>query len=448
MTDNDNDNNGFTPFPGVLDSEAAVAGACMISSRHADEAAAILTENDFYDLGHAAVFTAASDLSGRGAHVDEIAVRNHLARTGNLQSLGPSGTRLFELIHQAVTPLDGLRWHADLVRADAIRRIAHMACIQGVQMTAHPTFEPEHIGLILDKLAAADPAAHAVHNLWIRDGLDDFLDSLDKPTDDTVIHTPWPDLDHVVKLRPGQLVVAGARPGGGKSLFGMQVAMKNAITNRIPTLVVSMEMRRAEVMRRIYAAEAGVLLDRLTNHTLDEADWNRIGAATDRIRNAPLVIDDSPHASLQHLRARLRWMSASDPVRLVVVDYLQLMISSRKSENRVLEVTELTRGLKLLAMELDVCVVALAQLNRGAEQRANKKPTLGDLRESGSIENDADTVLFMHPEPDDRRGELDIVVAKQRSGAHGVDVPLVFQGHHARFVPKAWTPHNALRTVA
>lgn len=439
--------NGYTPHPGILDSEAAVAGACMISPRHADEAAAILTADDFYDLGHAAVFTAAAELSGSGAYVDEVAVRNHLARTGNLQALGPGGSRLFDLIHQAVTPLDGLRWHADLVRADAVRRRIHMACSRGVQISAHPDFEPDHVSLILDGITDAVPAGRDQRDLWIRDGLDDFLDSLDKLADETVLPTPWPDLDHVVKLRPGQLVVAGARPGGGKSLFGMQVAMKNAIVGRTPTLLVSMEMRRAEVMRRIYAAEAGVSLDQLTNHTLADSDWQRMGAATDRIRNAPLVIDDSPHASLQHLRARLRWMASTEPVRLVVVDYVQLMISSRKSENRVLEVTELTRGLKLLAMELDVCVIALAQLNRGAEQRANKKPVLADLRESGSIENDADTVLFMHPDPDDR-GALDICVEKQRSGAHGITVPLVFQGHYARFVSKAWTPHNALRSVS
>lgn len=444
---------GYQPHPGVLDSEAAVAGACTISARHADAAAEILDENDFYDLGHAAVFTAACELSGRGAHVDATSIRNALIRNDTLRSLGGDGSRLLDLIHHAAPAIDGLRWHADVIRADAIRRRAHAACVRGVQITSQATFELEHIDIVLDELGRAAPTGEADRALWVDDDHEDFLDDLDKPTRETVFPTPWPDLDQHVKLKTGQVAVVAARPGGGKSLFGTQLAAQTAVRDRVPTLVMSMEMRRFEVLRRIYAAEAKVNLGSLNNHTLTDDDHTRIAETANRMRNAPLVIDDSSHTSLAHLRARLRWMARTAPAKLVIVDYLQLMISSRKAENRALEVAELTRGLKLLANELDVCVIALAQLNRGPEQRAGRKPTTADLRESGSIENDADTVLFTNMEPDlpnggKRLGEIDIIIAKNRNGPHGIEIPLAFQGHYARFRPLAkppWTPHDAAR---
>lgn len=442
---------GYQPYPGVLDSEAAVAGACMTSARHADAAAEILTEDDFFNLGNASVFAAACELSGRGAYVDAAAVRNLLIRNGNINTLAGRDARLYDLMHAAVG-VEGVRYHADIVRADAIRRRAWSACVRGVGITSEPTFEIEHIDRIVEELDRAAPEGDTERALWVDDDHEDFLDDLDKPTRETILATPWPDLDEHVKLKTGQVVVIGARPGHGKSLSGTQIAAKTAVEHRIPTLVMSMEMRRFEVLRRIYAAEARVNLNRLNNHTLDDDDHARIAEVANRMQGAPLVIDDSSHTTLAHLRARLRWMARKAPAKLVIVDYVQLMISSRKVENRALEVAELTRGLKLMANELDVCVIALAQLNRGPEQRANKKPTLADLRESGSLENDADTVLLLHLEPEEsngakRLGEIDIIVAKNRNGPHGMDVPLAFQGHYARFRPMArqWTPHDALR---
>lgn len=444
---------GHQPHPGVLDSEAAVAGACMISARHVDAAAEILTEDDFYNLGHATVFAAACELSGGGGWVNEASVRNTLIRNGNIRMLGENGSRLLDLIHAATPATDGVRYHAEIIKADAIRRRAHAACLRGMQITSEPTFEAEHIGLILDELGNATPENTTDRPLWVTDGLEEFLDSLDTPVAETVLPTPWPDLDEHVKLRTGQVIVVGARPGNGKSLFGMQVAAKCAIEAKIPALMLSMEMRRGEVMRRLFAAEAKVNLTRLNNHDLTDDDHGRLTQATGRIRNAPLVIDDTSYTTLAHLRSRLRWMARTAPVRLVVVDYVQLMLagSSQRAENRALEVAQLTRGLKVLAMELDLCVIALAQLNRGPEQRAGRRPTLGDLRESGSLENDADTVLLMHLEPGEdsskRLGEIDIIIAKNRNGPRDIDVPLAFQGHYARFrsMAKPWTPHDALK---
>lgn len=453
-----NDTPGHQPYPGVLDSEAAIAGACMITARHVDAAAEIIVADDFYNFGHAAVFTAACELSGSGGWVNEASVRNMLIRNGNISLLGENGSRLLDLMHAAAPAVDGVRYHAEIVKADAIRRRAHNACMRGMQITAEPTFETEHIGMILDELGRAVPEGATDRPLWVGDGLEAFLDGLDKPVDNAVLPTPWPDLDHHVKMRGGQVVVVGARPGGGKSLLGMQLAAQAAITRRVPALMLSMEMSRDEVMKRLYAAEAGVELNHLNDHRLTDDDHARIDKVTSGIRTAPLVIDDTAHANLAHLRARLRWMARTAPAKLVVVDYVQLMAPARRAENRALEVAEITRGLKVLAMELEICVIALAQLNRGPEQRAVRKPTMSDLRESGSLENDADVVLFLHPEPEDaskesgrRDSEIDVVVAKNRTGPRDIDVPLSYQPHKARFrsiARPAWTPSGALRGVA
>lgn len=449
---------GYQPHPGILDSEAAVAAACMTGARYVDAAAEILTEDDFHNLGHASVFAAAAEISGRGGHVDAASVRNALIRNGNIRALGADGGRLLDLMHIGAAPVAGVRYHAELVRADAIRRRAHAACLRGVQITSEATFETEHIGLILDELGNANPEGAEDRKLWVHDGLEDFLDGLETPIDDRVLPTPWPDLNHHVKLRGGQVVVGGARPGGGKSLFGTQLAACAAVDSKIPALLLSMEMRRDEVMKRIYAEQAGVELNHLNDHKLTDDDHVRIAEVTNRIREAPLVIDDTAHATLGHLRARLRWMARTAPAKLVVVDYVQLMTPQRRAENRALEVAEITRGLKVLAMEMDICVIALAQLNRGPEQRATRKPTLADLRESGSLENDADTVLFFHPNPEDptkesgrRGGEIDVVIAKNRTGPRDIDVPLSYQPHKARFRSIAkprWTPSDALRGAA
>lgn len=430
------------PHPGILDAEAAVAGACMVSNRFADAAAEILDEADFYDFGCASVFAAACELAGAGKPVDATAVKNRLIETDRMRNLGANMGRLLDLMHGAPAALGTVQFHAEAVKADSVRRKVQMACVRGAGISGHVGFELEHVARILDDIHAAMPDMRADQPLWAGDDLDGFIGSLAEPLGDTRIPTPWPVFDDRVTLAPGRLIVAAARPGGGKSIFGLQVAVNAAVRHDIPALVSSMEMPRAEVNRRVFANLARVNLERLEKHVLDDGDWARINAAAERLRGAPLVIDDQGHTTLAHLRARLRWMARSGrPARLIVVDYIQLMTATRKAESRSLEVAEFTRGLKLMAIELNVCVIALAQLNRGSEQRGGKRPILADLRESGSIENDADVVLFVNREPEfegnPRLGEVEIYVAKQRSGPAGVEIQLAFQGHYASFMPMA-----------
>jgi len=427
----------LSPHPAVLQAEAAVAGGVMFSTRHVDAVIGILTEDDFYDLIHSAVFAAATELASSGKPVDEIAVRNHLAKTGRMAALPRLAERLPELIHVGAHAIGNLQADAEVIREDAIRRRVQLACVRGVGITSHPTFELEHIDRIIDDLHNALPHAKVEEPLWIRDDFDDYLEDLSRPDDGRRITTEWRDLDEKVSMRPGRLVVVGGRPGGGKSIIGLQVAVHAAIDNGIPALVSSMEMPRTEVLQRTLAQRSGVPMTRLENRTLTEYDWEHIAKVADEIRESPLVIDCHSATSLGHLRARIRWMSRTLKPQLVVVDYLQLMTATKKAERRDLEVGEFTRGLKLMAIELDICIIALAQLNRGAEQRTNKKPQMSDLRESGSIENDADIVILTHPEPEEgedrkRLGEIDLIIAKNRNGPKDITIPLAFRGYVSR----------------
>ena len=200
----------------------------------------------------------------------------------------------------------------------------------------------------------------------------------------------------------------------------------------------SLEMGRNEIVMRLLSAEAGIELSRMRAGRLSEEDWQRMVDKTTQISSAPLFIDDSPNLTMMEIRAKARRMKQKFDLKLVIIDYMQLMTSGKKVESRQLEVSEFSRQIKLLAKELEIPVVALSQLNRGPEQRTDKKPMMSDLRESGSLEQDADVVILLHREDvydkeSPRAGEADIIVAKHRNGPTRT-VPVVFQGHYSRFV--------------
>jgi replicative DNA helicase len=228
------------------------------------------------------------------------------------------------------------------------------------------------------------------------------------------------------------------------SLAGLGIATHTAVKCRQPAALFTLEMPRAQINDRIMAAEARVSLTAFEERKFSDWDWNRIAKVADQVRSAPLIIDDASQLTVAHVRTRLRWMSGQGmPAAVVVIDYLQLMKATGRHESRVSAVGEISRDLKRLAIEFNVPVVALTQLNRASEARSDKRPAMSDLRESGAIENDADTVLLLHrpPEPTeternegakDRSGEVDVLVEKQRQGINKIDIPLAWQAHYAR----------------
>ena len=258
----------------------------------------------------------------------------------------------------------------------------------------------------------------------------------------TGIPTGFAGLDQLTNgLHGGQMIVVAARPAMGKSTLALDFARAAAIKHNRPTVFFSLEMGRSEIAMRLMSAEGSVPLQSMRKGMLDSRDWTTIASTRGRINDAPLYIDDSPNMTLVEIRAKCRKLKQRVGLEMVVIDYLQLMTSGKRVESRQQEVSEFSRALKLLAKELQVPVIALSQLNRGPEQRADKKPAISDLRESGSIEQDADMVILLHREAayekdSPRAGEADLIVAKHRNGPTDT-VVVAFQGHFSRFTDMA-----------
>ena len=255
------------------------------------------------------------------------------------------------------------------------------------------------------------------------------------------IKTGFKDLDSLTNgLHPGNMIVVAARPAVGKSTLGLDIARNAAIHNGDCSVIFSLEMSRSEITMRMLSAEARVSLNNIRSGALSDDEWARLARRMGEINDAPLFIDDSPNLSMMEIRAKARRLKQRHDLKLVVIDYLQLMSSGKKVENRQQEVSEFSRQLKLLAKELNVPVIAISQLNRSPEQRSDKKPMLSDLRESGSIEQDADVVILLHRDdlydPQNRSGEADLIVAKHRNGPTKV-VTVASLLHFAKFADMA-----------
>lgn len=436
---------GDTPSRAVLDAEDAVAGAALHGRNYTETAAEILTADHFHQPQCAIAFGAALHLAGSGQWVDAPAVVRHLQQTGGIGVFGNNPARVYELASRGAVGTEAVRHHAQTVADDQSRREMWRACMRGVQLTSSPAFDatvdPEVVLAAIQAAALGRPDTQA---LLLADDFDEYLQSLEKPDMNPVLPTPWVDVNEKVRIRGGQLVVIGARPGGGKSLAGLGIVMHTAIKRGKPAVLFSLEMPRFQIDDRIMAAQATVSLTSFEDRKFADWDWARIAGVTAGIRDAPLVIDDATTLTVSHVRTRLRWMVGQGmPAAVAVIDYIQQMKPTGRHENRVAAVGEISRELKKLAMEFNIPVIALTQLNRASEGRADKKPAMSDLRESGSIENDADIVMLLHrplPLTDDERArnerdrtdEVDVLVEKQRQGKNKIEIPLVWQGHYAR----------------
>lgn len=428
--------------PSDVEAEQAVLGSMLLSQHVIDRMIAIVEPTAFYRPAHATIFTAITDLYGRSRtpKVDPITVGEELARTGDLAKVGGSGY-LHHLVSRVPTTAHAEQY-AEIVRDKALLR----AVIETSNRAAARAYAQQDTAteILDDAMAEFQGAATGASPLEVKLSVGDrwasFLDELQAGKDPHALDTPWHDLNEVIELKPGQLITVGAATGGGKSLFGMNLAAHVAIRRCRPALVASLEMGGSELMARLTAAEAGVDLDRLIRRRLHDHEWAKVIKVNDRLQNARnFILDDSPNLTLSKIRARLRWMAShGHPAALVVADYLQLMTpeGSGGNANRAQEVAMISRGLKTMAMEFEIPIVALAQFNRGA---VGRQPLVSDFKDSSSIEQDSNVIVLMHrPLAEDgtdtgpRAGEIDLIVAKNRNGANGRIIPLIFQGHYAR----------------
>ncbi len=433
--------------PHNLEAEESLLGA-MLLSRDAITAAveARIEASDFYKPAHTHVYDAVLSLYGQGEPVDPVTVAEELRRVELLDAIGGRST-LLEI--QAGTPASANASHyAKIVSELALLRrligVAGDIAEMGYEM-------PDDVADTLDRAESLvfEVAERRVAEsmIGIHDALQETLDHLESlyGSDGAVTGVPtgYHELDEILLgLQRSNLVVVAARPGAGKTAFALGAAANVAMTARRPVLFFSMEMGSMELTKRVLAAEARVDARKLQTGNIPESEWSRLSHAVGRLAEAPLFIDDNPHCTVMEMRAKARRIRARHgDLGLIVVDYLQLMATPKRSENRQVEVSELSRGLKILARELEVPVMALSQLNRQLEYRQDKRPMLADLRESGSIEQDADVVCFIYRDeiynPDsDQQGVAEINVAKHRNGPTGL-ARLAFQAHLTKFVNMA-----------
>ena len=435
--------------PHNLEAEESLLGAMLLSR----DAISVATEtrvetSDFYKPAHAHIYDAILALYALGEPVDPVTVAEELRRVDLIDALGGRAT-LLRL--QAQTPASANAVHyAKIVNELALLRRLIAVAGDIAEMGYTDT------GEVIETLDRAESLVFEVAQHRVTDSMTNVHDALQMTLDQleslfgtdgeiTGARTGYTELDNMLLgLQPSNLIVVAARPGAGKTAFALGAAASVAMTARRPVMFFSMEMGVLELTKRLLAAEARVDLRRLQTGNIPTDDWTRLSHGVGRLGEAPLCIDDNPHCTVMEMRAKARRVKARNgDLGLIVVDYLQLMTpsTSRRSENRQVEVAEISRGLKILARELDCPVMALSQLNRQLEYRQDKRPMLADLRESGSLEQDADVVMFLYrddmynPNSEDR-GMAEVIVSKHRNGPTGV-TKLSFASNFTRFADMA-----------
>ncbi len=404
-----------------------------------------LRGGDFYKPAHQTIYEAILDLYGRGEPADAITLSAELTKRGELGRVG--GAPYLHTLISSVPTAANAGYYARIVSERAILRRLVEAGTRITQMGYADTGEVDEvvdraqaeIYAVTERRTSEDYAPLAE----IMEGTLDEIEAIGSRGGTMVgVPTGFTDLDGLTNgLHPGQLVVVAARPGLGKSTLALDFARSASIKSGLTSVIFSLEMTRNEITMRLLSAEARVGLHHMRTGSLGDDDWTKLARKMSEVASAPLFIDDSPNMTMMEIRAKCRRLKQRHDLKLVVVDYLQLMSSGKRVESRQQEVAEFSRALKLLAKELEVPVVALSQLNRGPEQRTDKKPMLSDLRESGSIEQDSDMVILLHREDayereSPRAGEADFIVAKHRNGPTAT-ITVAFQGHYSRFVDMA-----------
>ncbi|MEZ5373156.1 MAG: replicative DNA helicase [Microthrixaceae bacterium] len=433
--------------PHNLAAERSLLGAMMLSPAAIGEAIQRLDASDFYQPSHSHVFDAIAGLYAAGSPVDSVLVADQLSRNGLLDAIGGPGT-LIELQGSAAA-VSNAAHYAKVVEENALLR----RLIATASEISELGFQPAD-----DVAATMDTAESLIYRVAqrrvtdtlvpLRDLLGDTLDRFEQMYEQAgaVTGTPtgFTDLDtKLYGLQPGALIVMGARPAMGKTALALAIARNAALSAGKSAVYFSLEMSHLELTQRLVSMDARVDSSHLRNGKVSDSDWNRITRSLGRLGDADLWIDDNANLTVMELRAKARRLKSElgGSLGLIVVDYLQLMSGPGRAENRQTEIAEISRGLKVLAREIDTPVLALSQLSRSLEQRADKRPMLSDLRESGSIEQDADVVLFLYRDevynpdtPDAGLAELNI--SKHRAGPTGT-CRLVFLPHHTLFENEA-----------
>jgi replicative DNA helicase len=443
---------GISP-PHSIEAEQSLLGAVLLSDKPMYQY--VVSDNlqpeDFYRDRHRLIFASMLDLWRDNEPIDVLTVTEHLRARGKLEEAGGQGE--IDVLTSFTPSIGAIRAYAKIVKERSLLRRV-LTTTYEIQASVHAhDLEPrdivEHAERAILEVAHDDTTKDFRE---VRNVLDDEVRRWHMLSTEGVTMTGTPsgfaDLDEITGgFQPGNLVIVAARPSMGKSAlvtnFAENVALHPDPERRKAVALFSLEMSESELAQRFVASQASIKGDDLRKGRLkDERKWKRVLECAGRFDQAPLFIDDSSDISMLEIRAKARRLHQQQPLGMVIVDYLQLLRPDGRTDNRVEQVGQMSRGLKILARELEVPVVALSQLSRGVESRNDKRPLLSDLRESGQIEQDADLVMFIYRdeyynrETTDALGEAELIIAKHRNGSLGT-VELMFQGEYPRFLTKA-----------
>ncbi len=451
--------------PHNLDAEAALLGGILVDPEQFDLIEGKVAEDDFFAPSHGMIFAAMQAIRKSQRPIDPILLRNELREMGRLDAVG--GVAGLSALLDAATSGANVEHYAEIIQdLAALRRLVKVS-LDSIQAATAPGAKA------MDLLGNAEQNVQAIvtknfhgHVLPIREVLKKTWDTIDMMLSNkgggSGLLTHFTHLDQMLTgFHEDELIIVAGRPSMGKTTFALNILRNVAAKSNLPAVVFTLEMSAENIARNMLCAEARVEAQKLRSHSFSPRgdEMRALSAASATLQDAPLFIDETPAISLSELRGKARHLHIRHGIRLIVIDYLQLMTASSLARNRSREqeVSEISRGLKALAKELHIPVVALSQLSRKPENRTNPVPILSDLRESGAIEQDADVVLMLHrpeyyaakdaPESDRKAGEAEVIVAKQRNGPTGT-ANLAFIGNQLRFenlsVTAGYTPPDAL----
>jgi len=427
--------------PQNLEAEESVLGAMMLSAEAIADVLERLKAEDFYRSAHTTIFSSILDVYARGEPVDAITVAEELKRRGDLEAVG-GHLRIHELVNAVPTPAGAGHYARIVAEAGLLRRLINAAgeiVELGYSSPSDPRYAAEMAEELIYRVARhRDEDEVVAMRTLVDEAMSDLERAEQQESAFAGIPTRFTELDRLTAgLQSGNLVVIAARPGVGKSSFVTNIARNVAVESRKTVAMFSLEMSRWEIGMRMLCAEARVPWERIRNRMTTGDDWGRISQAAEVLHDAPLFVVDSGNVNHVDIRAKARRLRSRTGLDLIIVDYLQLMShhDRRSVENRQQEIAEISRSLKLMAKEFDIPVIAVSQLNRDPERRADKRPQLSDLRESGAIEQDADIVMFIHRDDSEDpsvKGTADLIIAKHRNGPTGT-VQLTFLPQFTQF---------------
>jgi replicative DNA helicase len=434
--------------PYSMEAEVSVLGGLLIDAESIAKVQDLLDDSMFFREQHRILFRVMRQLQERRTAIDVVTVGDLLRSSGELERAG--GMEYLAELLDAVPTAANILYHARIVRDKALLRRLVDASTHIIQ----DVYEPgdRSVDELVDEAERRIFQVAESHDrggfVWIKDLLWDAFENIEKLQANkgglTGVPSGFPRLDYMTTgFQRGDLVIVAGRPSMGKTSWVLNVAQNAAIDHQVPVAIFSLEMAKEQLVQRLLCSEARVDAQKLRTGRLSPSDYQRIGTAGAKLNTAPIWIDDSPGGTVLEMRAKARRLKADAGLGMLVVDYLQLMVGTGRLESRQQEVSQISRGLKALARELEVPVLALSQLSRGPEQRTEHRPQLSDLRDSGSIEQDADLVMFLYrpeyyssSETDDEGkslvGKAELIVGKQRNGPTGV-VDLFFHRTYTRF---------------